>query len=291
MLAWLSWATICIVWGTTYLAISVSLETLPPGLSAGLRWLLAGGLLAAGHLAGRRPLPRLAAWPGLALIGILFITISNGLVVWAQQWVPSGLTAVLLATAPFWMVGIESAMPRGDRPRPLTWAGLAVGFGGIVLLVWPELTAGGAAGRRFLIGVLALQASCVAWAAGSAYSRSRPRGDESVGAAAVQMIVGGAVLTAVGSLAGEWPQLAFSPRSAAAFGYLVLVGSIVAYSAYIFALRHLPISTISLYAYINPIIAMILGTLLLSEPFGPRTALATAIVLIGVALVQAGPRR
>jgi drug/metabolite transporter (DMT)-like permease len=289
--AYLSWVIICVVWGTTYLAIRVSLETLPPGLSGGLRWLIAGSLLVAGHLATRRRLPPPAEWPALAVIGILFIVFGNGLVVWAEQWVPSGLTAVLLATTPFWMVGMERLLPHGERPTARTWTGLFVGFAGIVLLVWPEMTAGGSVGMRFLLGVLALQLACLTWSAGSAYSRSHHQEHSTLGGAAVQMIVGGAILTAIGTLAGEWPRFSFSARSAAAFGYLVLVGSIVAYSAYLYTLKHLPVSTISLYSYINPVIAMVLGSVLLAEPFGLRTGIAAAVVLAGVGLVRARPEQ
>jgi drug/metabolite transporter (DMT)-like permease len=284
--AYLCWAIICIVWGTTYLGIRVTLETLPPGLSAGLRWLIAGSLLVAGHVATGRRLPPRAEWRGFAVLGILFIVAGNGLVVVAEQWVPSGLTAVLLATTPFWMVGLERLLPHGERPTSRTWAGLVVGFGGIVLLVWPEMTAGGATGTRFVFGVISLQLACIAWSAGSAYTRSRHQERSALGGAALQMIVGGLILTAIGSAAGEWPRVAFSARSAVAFGYLVIVGSIVAYSSYIYTLKHLPVSTISLYAYINPVIAMVLGSLILAEPFGVRTAAASAIVLAGVALVR-----
>jgi drug/metabolite transporter (DMT)-like permease len=285
--AYLSWVVICLVWGTTYLAIRVTLESIPPGLSAGLRWLIAGSLLVAGHLVRRRPLPPREDWPGLAVIGVLFIVSGNGLVVWAEQWVPSGLTAVLLATTPFWMVGLELARPHGERPAPSTWLGLLVGFAGIVILVWPEMTTGGVSGRQFVLGVLGLQAACITWAAGSVYTRMRHQSHSALGGAALQMVFAGVILTGVGSLAGEWPRLAFTPRSLAAFGYLVLVGSIVAYSSYLYTLKHLPVSTISLYAYINPVIAVILGALVLSEPLGLRTAAATAVVLLGVALVPA----
>jgi drug/metabolite transporter (DMT)-like permease len=184
------------------------------------------------------------------------------------------------------MVGLELLLPRGERPTLRTWAGLVVGFAGIVLLVWPQMTAGGARGMWFLLGVIALQLACITWAAGSAYTRSRHQEHSALGGAALQMVFGGVILTAIGSAAGEWPRLAFSIRSAVAFGYLVLVGSIVAYSAYIYTLKHLPVSTISLYAYINPVIAMVLGSLVLAEPFGVRTAVASAIVLAGVALVR-----
>jgi drug/metabolite transporter (DMT)-like permease len=288
--AYLSWVVICLVWGTTYLAIRITLESIPPGLSAGLRWFTAGSLLVVGHVVRRRPLPPPGDWPGLAVIGVLFIVSGNGLVVWAEQWVPSGLTAVLLATTPFWMVGLELARPHGERPASRTWLGLLVGFAGIVILVWPEMTSAGVSGRRFVLGVLALQAACLTWAAGSAYTRSRHQAHSALGGAALQMVFAGAILTGLGSLAGEWPKLAFTARSLAAFSYLVLIGSIVAYSSYLYALKHLPVSTISLYAYVNPVIAVILGALVLSEPLGLRTAAATAVVLAGVALVPTSGR-
>jgi drug/metabolite transporter (DMT)-like permease len=287
-LPYLSWAAICLIWGTTYLAIRISLETLPPALSAGLRWLVAGVVLAGVLVARGRRLPARSAWPGLALIGFLFIVLGNGLVVWAEQWVPSGLTAVLLATSPFWMVGIEATLRDGERPRGRTWLGLAVGFAGIVLLVWPDLAEAGAVGSGFLAGVVALQAACVAWSVGSSVERRQHAEEHTLGGAALEMIFGGMVLTAVGTAAGEWPRVAFTVRSGLAFGYLVVVGSIVAYSAYIHTLKHLPISTISLSSYINPIIAVVLGTLVANEAFGPRSVAASALVLVGVAVVHPG---
>lgn len=282
----MSWAAICLIWGTTYLAIRIGLETLPPALGSGLRWLTAGTILAAVIVARGGRLPSLRTWPTLALIGFLFITAGNGFVVWAEQWVPSGLTAVLLATTPFWMVGVELMWPGGERPRPLTWVGLLIGFAGIVLLVWPELTSGGAAGASFLLGVIALQGACLTWSIASAHQRRSHLDQQTLGGAAIEMVFGGLMLIAVGSATGEWPRLAFSARSAWAFTYLVVVGSIVGYSAYLHTLKHLPIATISLYSYINPIIAVILGTLVANEPFGLRGAVASLIVLLGVAVVR-----
>jgi len=287
-LAYAAWVAICLIWGTTYLGIRICLEKMPPGLMAGLRWLAAGGVLALVEFARGHRLPRRPSWPGLATIGILFIVGGNGLVVWAEQWVPSGLTAVLLATSPFWMVGIEAVLPAGERPRRWTWLGLAIGFAGIVLLVWPDLAAGGAVGGRFLTGVITLQFACVTWSMGSAYERRRHAGEEhTLGGAALEMIFGGLVLTVMGTAAGEWPRLAFSTRTAAAFAYLVVFGSVVGYSAYIYTLKHLPVSTISLSSYINPIIAVILGVVVMGEPFGPRSFVASAVVLAGVAVVRA----
>ena len=287
-LAYVAWVAICLIWGTTYLGIRVCLETMPPGLMGGLRWLAAGIVLSAVELARGHRLPGRAAWPGLAVIGLLFIVGGNGFVVWAEQWVPSGLTAVLLATSPFWMVGMEALLPGGERPHGWTWLGLGVGFAGIVVLVWPDLTAGGPLGRGFLAGVVGLQFACMTWSAGSSYERRRGNeGEHTLGGAAIQMLCGGITLTLIGTGAGEWHRLAFSLRSVSAFAYLVLVGSVVGYSAYLFTLKHLPVSTISLYSYINPIIAVVLGVLLANEHFGARSLVASAVVLAGVAIVRA----
>lgn len=276
------------IWGTTYLGIRICLETMPPALMGGLRWLAAGTLLAAIELVRGHRLPARQSWPGLAIAGLLFVVGGNGLVVWAEQWVPSGLTAVLLATLPFWMVGIEAVLPDGERPRGWTWLGLAIGFTGIVALVWPDLAAEGRTGARFLWGVVGLQLACVTWALGSAYERRRGgQQDHTLGGAAVQMLFGGATLTLFGLLAGEGPDLWFSARSVSAFAYLVVFGSLVGYSSYLYTLKHLPVSTVSLYSYVNPIIAVVLGVLIAGEAFGGRSATASAVVLIGVAVVRA----
>ncbi len=283
-----AWLAVCLIWGTTYLAIRVSLETMPPFVMAGLRWTLAGVIFATGlSVAGRR-LPASRLWPSIAVTGLLLIGIGNGAVVWAEQYVPSGLTAVIIASSPFWMVGSE-ALHGSDRVHGRALLGLLVGFSGIVLLVWPELAAGGASGRGFLAGVIALQVACAAWAIGSSRSK-RDASDEDVFAmTAAQMLVAGVVLLALATATGEWKNLRFSTRSTAALLYLTVFGSIVAYAAYAYALKHLPVALVSLYAYINPIIAVILGVLLLAEPFSARTGIAAAIVLAGVAIVRRRP--
>jgi drug/metabolite transporter (DMT)-like permease len=280
---------VCVVWGTTYLAIRISLETLPPFLMAAIRWLAAGSILAiALKLRGER-LPRPSAWPSLTILGILLLGFGNGGVVWAEQTVPSGLAAVLVATCPFWMVGIDVLMPGGEALTLRRNAGLVVGFGGIVLLVWPEIQVG-PSGREFMNGVIATQVACLGWAAGSAYARRRGHGeakDENVLAtAAFEMLFGGLVLLGLGMVRHEAARLVFTPRTASALAYLVFVGAIGGFTAYAYALKHLPVATVSLYAYVNPIIAVILGTLILNEPFSARMAVSAAIVLTGMALVR-----
>lgn len=284
--AYIAWITVCFVWGTTYLAIRVALESVPVALLAGLRWGAAGALLAAMlPLFGER-LPHPRTWGSIAFAGFLMAVIGDGGVVWAEQYVASGLAAVIVAAVPFWSVLVEAVIPRGERPTVRTLTGLAVGFLGIVVLVWPELTIGGQEGRLFVAGVIALQVACLGWALGTSYTKRNAQNGSPLSASAMQMLLSGAMLIGIGTAAGEWSRLAFTTRTAGAMIYLVLIGSIVGYSAYVYALKYLPISTVSLYAYINPIIAVVLGTLLLSEPFSLRIVLASALVFVGIAIVR-----
>lgn len=282
--AYLAWVAVCLLWGTTYLAIRIALESVPPMLMTGLRWTLAGVLMVSFlKLRGER-LPRVQAWPQLLLLGILFMGFGNGGVVWAEQYIPSGLAAVLVAAIPFYMVGVERFMPDGEPLSRRQIVGLIVGFAGIVLLVWPEIKPG--AGRSFLLGVGATQLACLGWAIGSSYSRRRHASENVFAASGLQMLLGGAFIIVVGTAVGEWPALSFTPRTLTAVVYLLIFGSIAGFSAYAYALKHLPVATVSLYAYINPIIAVILGTVFLGEPLSPRLAVAGAIVLAGSLMVK-----
>jgi drug/metabolite transporter (DMT)-like permease len=286
--AWAAWIVVCLVWGTTYLAIRIALETLPPFLMAAFRWTVAGAIiLVVMKIRGDR-LPSASQWPGLAVLGVLLMGFGNGGVVWAEQTIPSGLAAVLVAVIPFWMVGVEKLM--GDAP-PLNLRrsiGLAIGFIGIVLLVWPDIQFGG--DRGFLGGVLATQLACLGWAIGSSYSRRRGADENVLAAAALQMMLGGLCMFVVVAIRGEWSSLAFSTRSVSALIYLILFGSIAGFLAYAYALKHLPVATVSLYAYVNPVIAVLLGTAVLEEPLSPRLALSGGIVLAGMALVRQSPK-
>ena len=283
-LAVAAWLAVCLLWGTTYLAIRIALETIPPMLMGGLRWTTAGGFILAVMRLRKDPIPGRAEWPALAALGVLLIGFGNGGVVWAEQTLPSGLTALMVAVVPFWMVGVERVA--GDT-TPLTLVralGLVVGFSGILLLVWPEIEV--ERGRGFLVGVAATQLACLGWAIGSSYSRRRKPTENVLAVAAFQMLFGGLVMFAVGALYAEWPRLAFNERTASAIMYLVVFGSVAGFSAYAYALKHLPITTVSLYAYVNPIIAMALGTIILDEPLSPRLAVAGCVVLTGIAMVR-----
>jgi drug/metabolite transporter (DMT)-like permease len=186
--------------------------------------------------------------------------------------------------SPFWMVGIDAIRSDGEALTVRRVVGLIVGFAGIVMLVWPDIRLAG--GGAFLGGVLATQIACLGWAIGSTYARRRGHEENVLATAAVEMLFGGMLLLVAALARGEWRMLAFNVRTSAALAYLVFVGAIAGFGAYAYALKHLPLATVSLYAYINPIIAVILGILVVKEPFGARMVVAAAIVLVGTALVR-----
>ncbi len=284
-LAYLAFFTVCVIWGTTYLAISVALETVPVLLLAGLRWMFAGVVMSVAMLATGRGLPKPRLWGPLALLGFLMNIVGNGFVVYAQQHVASGLTAVLIATTPFWSALVERLLPNGERFTRRSLFGLALGFGGIVVLVWPEMTHGGAEGAAFVGGVIAIQLACVGWVIGTSFAKRHELGDNPFRSAALQMVFSGTMLLTAATAHGDWAQLSFTPRTISAMLYLSIAGSLVAYSAYIYAIQHLPLPLVSLYAYINPMIAVALGTLLLNEPLSARILVAAALVFAGTWIV------
>jgi len=284
-LGYAAWITVCVIWGTTYLGIRVCLETMPPALMGGIRWTIAGGLLAGYLLARGEKLPPKSSWRGIALMAFLLLGLGNGGVVFAEQWVPSGLAAVLVATSPFWMAGVEASHKDGERLHLNAIIGLVIGFAGILVLVWPDLALGRGDGH-FVLGVIALQVAAFGWALGSAYSRRHARTDHILGTTALQMLAGGLMMLLAGTAVGEWRQLSFNPRTLGSLIYLSTIGAIGGFVAYTYALRHLSVSFVSLYAYINPVIAVALGVLLLGEPFDWRMATAAALVFAGVAIVR-----
>jgi drug/metabolite transporter (DMT)-like permease len=283
-LAYAAWLAVCLLWGTTYLAIRVALETIPPMLVGGIRWTLAGTVLLCVLAARGQRMPPVRAWPALAVLGVLLIGFGNGGVVWAEQTLTSGLAALLVATVPFWMIGVERAAGTPERLTPLRATGLLVGFAGIVLLVWPELRL--SEGAAAVGAVVATQLACFGWAIGSTYSRRRDAEENVLVTASAQMLFGGVVMIAAGTLRGEWAHLGFTARSGGALAYMILFGSIAGFSAYTYALKHLPVSTTSLYAYVNPVIAVILGIIVLGEPWSPRLAVSGVTVLVGMAMVK-----
>jgi drug/metabolite transporter (DMT)-like permease len=284
-LAWLAWGTICVVWGTTYVGIKIALATIPPFLMGGLRYVAAGVLLAGLARLGGHALPPPRTWGQLSVLGFLMLLLGNGGVAWGSQHLASGLVAVLVGMSPFWMTGVDALMRDGKQLYVRQWAGLVVGFAGITVLVWPDITAGGRTGHHFTLGVIALQIACAGWAVGSAYTRRHVMPGHILGAAAVQMGTGGVLMLMAGTVLGEWSRLDFTAATSLALLYLVVFGSVIGFAAYSYALQHLDVAVVSLYTYVNPVIAVALGTLVLGEPFHLRMAVAAAIIAAGMLIV------
>jgi len=290
----LAFAAIYFIWGSTYLAIRFAIETIPPFTMAGIRFLVAGGLLFGWSRRAGAPNPTREEWRDGAIVGALLLLGGNGAVVWAEQWVASGLVSLLVATVPFWMVLMDWLWAGAPRPTAGSWFGLAWGLLGVWLLT-------GGAGEASLTGPALLGAGVVvagsfSWALGSIMARSarlpaRPRM-----ATAVQMLAGGVLLAAAGAVMGEWSRWdpgATSAKSILALAYLVVFGAIVAYSAYVWLLRVSTAGRVATYAYVNPVVALILGWALAGEPLTARTGVAAAVILSAVVVlnVAAGTRR
>ncbi len=295
--AWIAWFAICVIWGTTYLAIKVALGTIPALLVGGFRYIAAGTIMITALKLRGRKLPPVSAWPTQAVIGFAMLGLGNGGVVIAEQYLTSGLTAVLVGTSPFWMVGIDAAFPGGKRLRVQQLIGMTIGFLGIVMLVWPDLTRAAELGTTppsrdvpsaagVIVGIVAVQIACIGWSLASSYSKRHAQSVDVIGTATMQMMFGGIFMTIAGTIRGEWAHLAFTLSSTAALAYLAVLGSVVAFVSYSYALKHLPIAVVSLYTYVNPVIAVGLGALLLHEPFGLRQLSAAAVIVVGMLIVR-----
>jgi drug/metabolite transporter (DMT)-like permease len=288
-LAWISWVAVCVIWGTTYLGIKICLETIPPFLMGGLRYVTAGGILATILVARGRALPPPSEWGKYAVLGFFMLFAGNGGVVWGEQFISSGLTAVFIATSPFWMVGVDAMLPNGPKLHARDWFGLAVGFAGILVLVGPDVTIGGTTARNAIVGAISVQLACVGWAIGSAYTKRHVTAQDVLGSAALQMTFGGLFMLIAGTILGEWGSLSFTARTGWMLAYLTFIGALVAYAAFSYSLKHLDMAIVSLYSYVNPVIAVALGTLVLDEPFHMRMVLAAAIIVGGILMVK--PRK
>lgn len=280
----LAFAAVYVIWGSTYLAILYAIDTLPPFIMAGTRFVLAGALLYAWARSRGVASPTRMQWTACAVAGLLMLMGGNGAVVWAEQRVASGVAALLVAIVPCWMVLLEW-LRGGMQPTRRIIAGLALGLLGLALLVGPEALIGG--GRVDAIGAIVLVFGGLAWAAGSLYSRGRKLPAPRI-ATAAQMLTGGAGLLALGSLTGEWARLdpaAVSARSLLALLYLVVFGSLIAFSAYVWLLRVSTPAKVSTYAYVNPVVAVLLGWTFAGEALTWRMIVASAVIVTGVALI------
>lgn len=282
--AYAALGSVCFFWGTTYLTIRMALETWPPMLLVATRFILSGGILLAGCVLLGMKLPRGQELWRTALNGLLVLGIGNGALVLAETWIPSGLAALIITVGPFWLVGLNALLPPREPLHGPTLIGMLVGLGGAVLLVGPGALQGGRAGAAMIRGVLVLQLGCLAWTLGSLLQKRQHSDVSPIVAGAVQQLAAGLAFVPVALLAGG--EIRWSARGVGALLYLVTFGSIVGYSSYVVALQRLPVALVSLYNYVNPVVAVILGWLFYREPFGPREAMAMMVIFAGVALVK-----
>lgn len=281
---WLALITVYVAWGSTYVAIRVMDRTAPPLIGAGVRFLLAGAAMYAFIAVRRACLPRVRRREllSLALVALLLLAGGNGLVTYAEREVPAGIAALLVASMPLWLLLIRSFTR--DRPRRATLVGLAVGFVGVGLLVSRGTGHGGVSVAHMLVVVLA----ALSWALGSWASSRLPLPEDAAVGTATEMLIGGAALAVLGPIGGEhWTTLLAHASADAwlAIAYLALFGSILAFTAYVWLLRNAPISQISTYAYVNPVVAVGLGALILGEAITPVMVLGGAIIVLAVAVV------
>lgn len=282
----LAFAAVYLVWGSTYLFIKLAIETIPPFIMGSSRLFAAGALLyvIARWRGGARP--TLQDWRSATVTGVLMLTVGNGAVVWSEQTVPSGVVALIVSTVPIWIVLIDWLRPHGVRPRNPVFAGLAIGLAGMVILIGPGAIVG--QGNVNQIGALALLIGSLGWALGSILSKGSKRSGSPLAYAALQMISASAAMLVLAFLTGEPAAFSLwrvSPRSIASWVYLVLAGSIVGYTAYIYLLGQVSAAKVATYAYVNPVIAVLLGWAFANEPIGARTILAAVVILAGVAMI------
>jgi len=287
----LAFAAIYLIWGSTYLAIRLAIETLPPFLMAGVRFVVAGVTLYGWARWRGAPRPILTNWLAAAIVGGLMLLGGNGGVTWAEQRVPSGLTAVLIATVPLWIAILEW-MRGGTRPSGRVAGGLIMGLAGIALLVSPGELAG--AKGIDLVGAAVLVVASLSWAIGSLYSRRARLPSSPLLATAMEMLCGGLLLLLAALITGQTADLdpsRISLQSVLALCYLIVFGSLVAFTAYIWLLRVTLPSHAATYAYVNPVVAVFLGWALGGEPLTARTLLAAAIIVGAVVIITASQPR
>jgi drug/metabolite transporter (DMT)-like permease len=284
-----AFAAVYLIWGSTYLGIRFAIETIPPFLMGGVRFMIAGAVLYLWVRLRESERPQPIHWRNAAIVGAGLILGGNGAVVWAEQVVPSGITALLVAILPLWIVLIEWLGPGHKRPSIGVAVGLIVGIIGVVVLIGPAaFQPSSTGGFGMLSGAIALNIGSLCWAFGSIYSRHAKFPKSALLATAMEMLTGGAMLLLLGLIVGEHKNFDLanvSARSLAGFAYLTAVGSLVAFTAYIWLLQHQPPSRISTYAYVNAVVAVFLGWAIAGEPLSLRTVIAAAIIIGAVALI------
>jgi drug/metabolite transporter (DMT)-like permease len=286
----LAFATLYLVWGSTYLAIRIAVASVPPFVAGSLRFGIAGGGL---YLFLRlRGLPRPSAqnWYAAALVGALLLGGGNGLVAWAEQWVPSAETALIVASVPLWMTLLPWLARRAKAPHPVALVGIALGLLGVATLVSgaPGAGRGTPAAGAMMAGRIGLLVACLSWAVGSLWSRSLPLPGEAALATSLEMLTASPILALAALARGEWGRFhpaAVAPGAWLALAYLVVFGSLAGFGSYVFLLKNTSAARASTYAFVNPLVAVVLGSLVAGEAVGPRTGVAALLIVTAVGAV------
>lgn len=282
----LAFAAIYLIWGSTYLGIGLAVKTLPPHIMAAIRFLISGTVLFVFMRWRGAPAPKLIHWRSALIIGILLLGLGNGSVSWAETMVPTGLAALLIAIVPLWMVLMEWLRPNGIKPHPSVFAGIGLGLVGMVLLIGPSAL--GLDRPLNFVGVAILMSASFCWALGSIYSRHAHLPESPLLLTGMEMLMGGVFLTGMSVVLGEWQNFQFSQVTTVswlALAYLILIGAFLGFSAYVFLLQVSTPAKVSTYAYVNPVVAVLLGWAVNGEQITTITLIASAIIIAGVAII------
>lgn len=293
--SWGALVAVYLLWGSTYTGIQVAVKYIPPLLMSGTRYLLAGVLLylVAGRKGSWRSLPGRWSWPSrqealsAGVVGLFLLLGGNGLLSLGEVTVKSGLAALMIATVPLWMALLGLSLKGSRRPGPLGWVGVLLGLGGVAVLVDP-----GSGGHLSLLSAAGLLGAAILWSIGSLYSQRAPLARNVLLVSAVEMLVGGLGLIVVGLLTGEASHIRWAhigPPAVIAYAWLVTGGSIAGFTCYTYALKVLPTTTVATYAYVNPVVALVLGWLILGQGLTPAVGLAAVLITLGVLLMVSGP--
>ncbi|MEW5815087.1 MAG: EamA family transporter [Spirochaetota bacterium] len=278
---------VCVIWGSTYLAIRIGVSDLPPELFMGIRFVIAGGIMIGITLIRKRNFPVAKDVLKISVVGLFLLTGANGLVAYAEQWVHSGITALILAILPLFIACIELFIPGRSRLDYKGWIGLLAGFGGVAVLV----LSGSNIDSINISGAIMLVAAALLWAIGSVYSKSFSPSGSITSQIGIQMLAGGLFQCVNGILLGEVARFHFTAKGFGAFLYLIMVGSLLGYSSYIYVLKNWSAAKAGTFAYVNPIVAVFLGAVVLSEQITLMIILASILILGGVFLVQISKSR
>jgi drug/metabolite transporter (DMT)-like permease len=285
--SWIALIAVYIIWGSTYLGIRLAIQSIPPFLMVGIRYLISGTILYSWRRVRGDPAPTWTEWRSASVIGFLLLLGGNGALAWAELRIPTGIASLFIATVPLWMVLLDALRPGGVRANRLVWLGVLVGLIGTVLLAnpWHSHTTSSPLDP---IGIIVLLAGALSWSIGSLFSRHAPLPNSPLLGTGMEMLAGSAGVFVLGTLLGEWRGFHLtniSPESWAGLAYLIVFGSGVGFVAYTWLLRNAPTATVSTYAYVNPIVAILLGALVLHEPLETIEIISAAVIITGVVLI------